>query len=334
MHRRHVIKLIAAAGAVAWPRFANAQQGTKMPRIGMLSPARSTGPDLVLATLNSFVTGLRELGYIEGQNIAIERRFGESSLDQLRDRAVELVGLQVDIIAALSTTAARAARQATSAIPIVAINMADPVEDGLVTSLARPGGNVTGTTFLGPELVAKRLQLLREVVPQLSRVAVLWHPRAYSDRTMAGMLKEIEGAARTLGVQLQLVSAAGPDDIAAAFSTMTQERAEALIVFPSPMLFSEYGRIATLAANNRLPVMYAAREGVDAGGLMSYGVNQSDLSRQTATYVDKILKGAKPAELPVEQPTTFELVINLKAAKALGLTISRDFQLLADAVVE
>jgi putative ABC transport system substrate-binding protein len=234
----------------------------------------------------------------------------------------------------LSTTAARAARQATSTIPIVAINMADPVGDELVASLARPGGNVTGTTFLGPELVAKRLQLLREVVPQLSRVAVLWHPRAYSDRTMAGMLKEIEGAARTLGVQLQLVSAAGPDDIAAAFSAMTRERAEALIVFPSPMLFSEYGRIATLAADNRLPAMYAAREGVDAGGLMSYGVNQPDLSRQTATYVDKILKGAKPAELPVAQPTKFELVINLKTAKTLGLTISRDFQLLADAVVE
>jgi putative ABC transport system substrate-binding protein len=212
--------------------------------------------------------------------------------------------------------------------------MADPVEDELVASLARPGGNVTGTSFLGPELVAKRLQLLREVVPQLSRVAVLWHPRAYSDRTMTGMLKEIEGAARTLGVKLQLVAAAGPADIAAAFSAMTRERAEALIAFPSPMLFSEYGRIATLAASNRLPVMYAAREGVDAGGLMSYGVNLPDLSRQTATYVDKILKGAKPAELPVEQPTKFELVINLKTAKTLGLTISRDFQLVADAVVE
>jgi putative ABC transport system substrate-binding protein len=212
--------------------------------------------------------------------------------------------------------------------------MADPVEDELVASLARPGGNVTGTTFLGPELVAKRLQLLREVVPQLSRVAVLWHPRAYSDRTIAGMLKEIEGAAPALGVQLQLVSAAGPDDIAAAFATMTRERAEALILFPSPMLFGEYGRITTLAATHRLPAMYAAREGVDAGGLMSYGANQRDLSRQTATYVDKILKGAKPADLPVEQPTKFELVINLKTAKALGLTISRDFQLLADAVVE
>jgi putative ABC transport system substrate-binding protein len=333
MRRREFLGVLGGAAAT-WPSGAQAQQGAKMPRIGILSPNRSEGPDPSLGTLDALVTGLRELGYIEGQNIAIERRFGESNPDRLRDRAAELVGLKVDIIAALSTTAARAARQATSTIPIVAINMADPVGDELVASLARPGGNVTGTTFLGPELVAKRLQLLREVVPQLSRVAVLWHPRAYSDRTMAGMLKEIEGAARTLGVQLQLVSAAGPDDIAAAFSAMTRERAEALIVFPSPMLFSEYGRIATLAADNRLPAMYAAREGVDAGGLMSYGVNQPDLSRQTATYVDKILKGAKPAELPVAQPTKFELVINLKTAKTLGLTISRDFQLLADAVVE
>jgi putative ABC transport system substrate-binding protein len=333
MQRRHVIKLLAAAAA-AWPGAVNAQQATRMPRMGLLSPNRSAGPDPSLATLNAMVTGLRELGYIEGQNIAYERRFGESNLDQLRDRAAELAGLKVDVLVALSTTAARAAKQATGSIPIVGIGMADPVEDELVASLARPGGNVTGTSFLGPELVAKRLQLLKEVVPQFSRVAVLWHPRAYSDRTMTGMLKEIEGAARTLGVQLQLVPVAGPGDIAAALPAVTRERVDALIVFPSPMLFSEYVRIAAIAAANRLPAMYAAREGVDAGGLMSYGVNLPDLSRQTATYVDKILKGAKPAELPVEQPTKFELVINLKTAKALGLTISRDFQLLADEVVE
>ena len=212
--------------------------------------------------------------------------------------------------------------------------MADPVEDGLVASLARPGGNVTGTTFLGPELVAKRLQLLREVVPQLSRVAVLWHPRAYSDRTNAGMLKEIERAAQTLGMQLQLVSAASPEDIDGAFSAMTRERAAALTVFPSPMLFAEYNRIASLAAASRLPAIYAAREGADAGGLMSYGANLPDLFRQTAVYVDKVLKGAKPAELPVQQPTKFELVINLKTAKSLGLTITRDFLLLADEAIE
>jgi putative tryptophan/tyrosine transport system substrate-binding protein len=212
--------------------------------------------------------------------------------------------------------------------------MADPVADELVASLARPGVNVTVTTFLGPELVAKRLQLLREVVRGLSRVAALWHPHAYSERTMAGVLKEVEAAARTLGMQLQLVPADSPDDIAGAFAAMTRERADALIVMPSPMLFGEYSRIVSIAANDRLPAMGAAREFVDVGGLMSYGVNLPDLAKQTATYVDKILKGAKPAELPVEQPTKFELVINLKTARELGLTISREFLLIADDVVE
>jgi putative ABC transport system substrate-binding protein len=212
--------------------------------------------------------------------------------------------------------------------------MADPVEDELVASLARPGGNVTGTSFLGPELVAKRLQLLGQVVPQLVRVAVLLHPRAYSDRTMAGMSTEIERAAQTLGMKLQLVPAAGPEDIAGAFSAMARERAAALSLFPSPMLFAEYGRIASLAAENRLPAIYAAREGPVVGGLMSYGANLPDLSRQTATYVDKILKGAKPAELPVQQPTKFELVINRKTAKALGLAIPSGVFSIADEVIE
>ena len=195
-------------------------------------------------------------------------------------------------------------------------------------------GNVTGTTFLGPDLVAKRLQPLREVVPGLSRVAALWHPHAYSERTMAGALKEIEAAAGTLGMQLQLVSADGPDDIAGAFAAINREHADALIVMPSPMLFGEYGRIVSMTTNSRLPAMGAAREFVDVGGLMSYGVNLPDLAKQTATYADKILKGAKPAELPVEQPIKFELVINLKTARELGLTISRDFLLVADDVVE
>ena len=231
-------------------------------------------------------------------------------------------------------TAALPAKQVTGTIPIVAVGVADPVADGLVASLARPGGNVTGTTFLGPELIAKRLQLLQEVVPGLARVAALWHPHAYSERTMAGVLKEVEAAARTLGMQLQLVPADSPDDIAGSFAAMTREHAEALIVLPSPMLFGEYGRIVSMTANSRLPAMGAAREFVDVGGLMSYGVNLPDLAKQTATYVDKILKGATPAELPVEQPTKFELVINLKTARELGLTISREFLLIADAVVE
>jgi ABC-type uncharacterized transport system substrate-binding protein len=322
----------ALGGAAAWPLGARAQ--AKIPRIGLISPGRSEGPDASRVTLNSLVTGLRELGYTEGQNITIERRFGESNADRLREIAAELVTRQVDVIVAFSTTAARPAKQATNVIPIVGMGMADPVEDELVASLARPGGNVTGTTFLGPELVAKRLQLLSEAVPQHSRVAVLWHPRAYADGTMTGMLKEAEQAAQTLGMHLQFVPAANPDDITSALSVITRDRVDALCVFPSPILFAEYSRIAGMAADKRLPAIYAAREGAEEGGLMSYGANLPDLARQTAVYVDKILKGGKPADLPVQQPTKFELVINLKTARALGLTISRDFLLIADEVLE
>jgi putative tryptophan/tyrosine transport system substrate-binding protein len=333
MRRRDFIPLLGGT-AVAWPLVARAQPATKMPRIGILSPGRSELPDTTLSLLNSFLRGLHELGYTEGQNVAFERQYGEWSSDRVRDLAGELVARKVDVIVALSTPAARAAKQATSTIPIVAVAVADPVADELVASLARPGGNVTGTTFLGPELVAKRLQLLREVVPGLSRVAGLWHPHAYSERTMTGILNEIEVAARTLGMQLQLVPAVGPNDFAGAFAAMTRERAEAFILFPSPMLFGEYRRIASMAASSRLPAIGAAREFADFGGLFSYGANLPDLARQTAKYVDKILKGAKPAELPVEQPIKFELVINLKTARELGLSIPREFQLLADDVIE
>jgi putative ABC transport system substrate-binding protein len=305
-----------------------------VPRIGILSPGRSEFPDPNFNMLNALLQRLHELGYTEGQNLAVERQFADGSSDRLRELAAELVRSKPDIIIAFSTTAALPAKQATSTIPIVAVAMADPVADELVASLARPGGNVTGTTFLGPELVAKRLQLLREVVPGLSRVAALWHPNAYSERTMAGVLNEIEVAARTLGLQLQLVPAVGPDDFVSAFAAMAREHADALLVMPSPMLFGGYRRIASFAAENRLPATGVAREFVDFGGLMSYGANLPDLARQTATYVDKILKGAKPAELPVEQPIKFELVINLKAARALGLTITRDFLLIADEVIE
>jgi putative tryptophan/tyrosine transport system substrate-binding protein len=333
MKRRAFITLLGGAAA-AWPLAALAQQATKVPRIGTLSPGRSELPDPTLNMLNAFLQGLHELGYTEGQNVAIERQYAAGSSDRLRELATELVRRKPDIIVAFSTTAARPAKQATDTIPIVAVGMADPVADELVASLARPGGNVTGTTFLGPELVAKRLQLLREVVPGLSRVAALWHPHAYSERTMAGVLNEIEVAARTLGLQLQLVPAVGPDDLVNAFAAMAREHADALIVMPSPMLFSEYGRIVSIAASSSLPAMGAAREFVDLGGLTSYGVNLPDLARQTATYVDKILKGAKPADLPVEQPIKFELVINLKTARELRLAISREFLLVADDVVE
>jgi putative ABC transport system substrate-binding protein len=335
MRRREFIILLG--GAVTWPLplAVRAQQSigqaANIARLGILMP----GPIAhSAATLEPFYRGLQELGYVEGRNLAVERRDGEWRSDRLPELAAELVALKVDVIVAWSTTAALAAKQSTNTIPIIAAVMADPIADELVTNLARPGGNITGTTFLGPELVAKRLQLLGEVVPGLSRVAALWHPRAYGERTMAGVLREIEGAARSLGMQLQLVPASGPDDFASAFSAMTKERAEAFIVMPSPMLFGEHKRIVKLAADTRLPAMYQAREFVDAGGLMSYGVNLPDMFRRTATYVDKILKGAKPGELPVEQPTTFEIVINLRTARELGLTISRDFLLIADDVIE
>ena len=333
MRRRDFIKLVAVCAA-AEPLRAHAQQATKVVRIGVLAPSRPDNSDPSYRALNAFVPALEELGYTDGKNIVFERKFADGDVNRLRVLANELVDQRVDIIVALSTPAARAAKQATTTIPIVAINMADPVGDELVASLARPGGNVTGTAFLGPELVSRRLQLLKELVPGLSRVAVLWHPLAYSERTTTGMLKEIEGAANTLGTKLQFVPATGGGDLEPAFAAMIKERAQAIMIFPSPMLYGQYGRIVDLAASNRLPAIYAAREGADLGGLVSYGVNQSDLSRSTAVYLEKILKGAKPAELPVQQPTKFELVINLKTAKSLGLTVPQSLLVRADHVIE
>ena len=333
MRRRDFIALFG--GAAAWPLSARAQQpirpAGKILHVGMLMPGPAAHS---VAILDPFYRGLNELGYVEGQNLAIVRRDADWKPDLLPALAAELVGLKVDLIVAWSTPPARAAKQATNSIPIIAAVMADPVGDELVASLARPGGNVTGTTFLGPELIPKRLQLLRDIVPGLARVAALLHPHAYGEHTMVNIVKDVEDSARTLGMQLQLVPADSPEDIAGAFSTMTKERADAFIVMPSPMLFGEYQRIVELAANNRLPGMYQAREFVDAGGLISYGANLDDLFRLAATYVDKILKGAKPAELPVERPTKFELVINLKTARGLGLTINRDILLVADDLIE
>jgi ABC-type uncharacterized transport system substrate-binding protein len=333
VNRRKLISYLGGA-LFAWPPVGRAQQPEHARRIGMLSPGRPERTDPTYNMYNAFLQGLQELGYTEGKNLTIERFFAHGSSDRLRELADELVGNNPDVIVAYSTTAARPTKQATGTIPVVAVAMADPVADELVASLARPGGNVTGTTFLGPELVAKRLQLLREVVPGLSRVAALWHPSAYSERTMAGIRDEIEVAAHALGLQLQLVQAISSDDFGSAFEAITREHAEALIVMPSPMLFAEYERITTMAANSKLPAMGAAREFADLGGLVSYGANLPDLARQTATLADKILKGAKPAELPVEQPSQFEFVVNLKTAKALGLVIPPSLLARADDVIE
>ena len=329
MRRRQVIALIGGA-AVAWPLAARAQQAGKMPRIGILN----NGSAALYSRTNPFFEGLRELGYKEGENLAIEFRFADWELNRLPDLAAELVALKVDVIVAGATPAARAAKQATSTIPIVAVAMGDPVGDELVTNLGSPGGNVTGNTFLGPELVAKRLQLFKDAVPGFSRLAAIWHPGAYGERTMRGFLNETEATARKLGIELQLVQALYAADLENAFSAMTKWNADALIVLPSPMLFAEHRRIVELAAKARRPAMYQAREFVDVGGLMSYGANLADLNRRAAMYVDKILKGAKPSDLPVEQPTRFELLVNLKTARELGLTIPREFLLLADEVIE
>ncbi len=331
--RGAVLSIALAIGMVLTPPAAAAQQARKVHRIGILlsGPAEQQP---IRAVLDAFRQGLRELGYVEGQNIVIEYRSTQGRVERFLDLAAELGRLKVDLILAGPTPAASAAKQATSTIPIVAAAMGDPVEDGLVASLARPGGNITGLTYLGPELVAKRLQLLKEAVPGVSRVATLWHPGAYGERTMRGMLKETEVAARALGVQLQLVEVRGPNDFDKAFSAMTRERAGALIQLPSTMFFVEHRRIVDLAAKSRLPAIYETREYVEAGGLMAYGANIPDLFRRAAVYVDKILKGAKPADLPVEQPTKFELVINMKTAKALGLTIPQSMFIRADEVIQ
>jgi putative ABC transport system substrate-binding protein len=321
-----------AGGFLATP-LAAAQQAGKVARIGYLVTGSLESSE-TRVTLEAFRQGLREHGYVEGQNLVIEYRAADGKIERFPRLATELTRLKVDLIVAGNTPGARAAQQATTTIPIVAGAMGDPVGDGLVASLSRPGGNITGLTFLGPELVPKRLGLLKEALPKVSRVGALRHPGAFGERTTRDMLKETEAAARALGVQLQLVEVRGPDELDRAFSTMSNERSEALIMLPSTMLFNERRRIIALAAKHRLPSMFNARESAELGGLISYGASLPDLIRRSATHVDKILKGAKPGDLPVEQPTKFELVINLKTAKALGLTIPQSLLLRADEVIQ
>jgi putative ABC transport system substrate-binding protein len=317
-------------GLLAAPLAAEAQQAAKVPRIGYLAGYLAATPHLPEA----FGQGLRDLGYVEGRNLVIETRDAEGKLERLPALAAELVALKVDVIVAGGTPQALAAKQATRTIPIVFASSPDPVESGLITSLARPGGNVTGLSFLAPELVGKRLEHLKQAVPGVSRVAVLWQPGGLGERTEKDMLKGAEVAARALGVRPQYVETRGPEDFDRAFSDMTRARAGALTVLGSVMFFGERRRLVDLAAKNRLPAVYPSREYVDAGGLMAYGSNLADLFRRAATYVDKILKGAKPGDLPVEQPTKFEFVINLKTAKALGLTIPPSLLGRADEIIQ
>jgi putative ABC transport system substrate-binding protein len=328
MDRRTFINALAG-GLVIARSAAEAQQAAKIARIGFL------GGNLAgsLRTTEEFVQGLRDLGYVEGRNCVIEYRDAEGKSERLPTLAAELVALNVDVIVAPSTPAALYAKQATRTVPIVFAGAADAVTDGLVASLAQPGGNVTGLSNLSAELVGKRLEQLKQAVSGVSRVAVLWQPGGSGGSTDNDMLKAAEVAARAIGVQVQFVEARGPAEFNRAFSDMTRARADALTVLPIAMFNSERSRLVGLAAKNRLPAVYPARQFVDAGGLMAYGANLADLLRRAATYVDRILKGTKPGDLPVEQATKFELVINLKTAKDLGLTIPQSVLSRADEVI-
>ena len=309
---------------------AAAQPAGKVYRIGYLGTSPPNTPENA-RILEAFRQGLRERGWVEGHNTIIEWRYSEGRAERFPDLAAELVRLKVDLIVTVAAPAARAAKQATTSIPIVAIAVSDPVGQGLVASLARPGGNVTGLATLFPELAAKRLELLKEALPGVSRVAVLWNA---ANPGNVIIWEGVKVAARTLGVTLQSREVRGPDDFKGAFATMTRERPDALMTLDDPLFFRYRTSIVDFAAKKRLPAMYPFREYVEAGGLIAYSVNLSELFRRAAEYVDKILKGAKPGDLPIEQPTRFELVINAKTAKALGLTIPSSLLLRADHVIE
>jgi putative tryptophan/tyrosine transport system substrate-binding protein len=316
---------LLAAGGVP---LARAQPAGKVYRIGYLSaPSRKS----VEKALDAFLHALRDLGWVEGRNLIIEYRWAEGKIELLPGFAAELVRHNVDLIVAPAASAAQAAKDASSSIPIVMMFPSDPVAAGLVTSLRSPGGNVTGTTFTpGPEIYGKQVQLLRESIPHASRMAILWNP---ADAATPLQLREVEGAARSLGMRLQVAEARGLEEFDAAFAAMARERAEALVVANSSTFLVNAAPLAERALKDRLPTMFSYRENVEAGGLMAYAINMSEFIGRAAVYVDKILKGAKPADLAVEQPAKFELMINRKTAKALGLTIPQSLLARADAVI-
>jgi putative ABC transport system substrate-binding protein len=328
MTRRRIGLLITfALSLLLAPLTSQAQQAAQVPRLGLLMPGSSSA---FASRIEAFRQGLRDLGYVEGHHITLEYRFAEGQADRLSALVAELVRLPVDVLVVDGTAAIRSAQQATTMIPIVMAVSSDPVGAGLVASLAHPGGHTTGLAGLTPELSGKRLEILKEAVPTMSRVATLWH----QDAPVAPLLlKETQAAAQALGLQLQAWEVRGPDEFDQAFAAMTREHADALVVIPSGLFSSHYRQLAELAVRNRLPSMREVHEYVDAGGLMSYGPSRADMFQHAAGYVHKILKGVKPADLPVEQPTTFELVINLKAAQALGLTIPPALLFQADEVL-
>jgi putative ABC transport system substrate-binding protein len=324
--------LAGSAGFLATPLgMAAAQSSEKVPRVGYISPGSSSDP-MRLRRFEAFRQGLRELGYVEGQNIVLEPRWAEGQYARYPALAADLVRLKAGVIVAVGRAATKAAKEVTRTIPIVMSVVIDPIGSGLVASLARPGGNVTGLTIMASDLVGKQFEVLKEVVPKVSRVALLLNP---DNPGSAPQLREAEAAARALGVRLQTLEARGPQEIDSAFAAMTRERAGALVILNDAILGLNQGKqIAELAAKSRLPAVQGLPEYADLGGLMAYGANLLELERRAATFVDKILKGAKPADLPVEQPSKFELVINLQTAKALGLTIPQSLLRRADRVIE
>jgi putative ABC transport system substrate-binding protein len=330
MDRRAFIGTLTG-GLLAAPLAAKAQPAGKVPRVGYLSPGSSSDP-LRRRRFEAFRQGLRELGYVEGQNIVLEPRWAEGQYARYPALVADLVRLKVGVIVVVGGTATKAAKEVTRTVPIVMSLVVDPVGSGLIPSLAHPGGNVTGTSIMAPDLVGKQLELLMEVVPKISRVAVLWNP---DNPGGVPQLRQTEAAARALGVRLQTLEARGPHELDSAFAAMTRERAGALVILNDAILGVNLSKqIAELAAKSRLPAVHGVPEYAQVGGLMVYGANLLDLERRAATFVDKILKGAKPADLPIEQPSKFELIINLKTAKALGLTIPPSVLLRADQVIE
>ena len=325
--KKNVIHLTLCAMLFALCPPAEAQQ-SKVPRIGYLS-AVSVGA--IAARTEAFRQGLRELGYVEGKNIVIEYRYAEGKADRLRELAAELVRLKIDAIVTGGPTATRAAKEATSTIPIVMALDNDPLGSRFVASLARPGGNITGLSTLAPEISGKRLELLKEIVPKLARVAVLGTSTQPGN---AQSLKETELAAGALGVKLQYLDILGPKDIETAFRAAVKGRADAILLLPTPVFTAQRKQVAELAVKSRLPAVYSSLEDVEDTGFMTYGVSITELFRRAATYVDKILKGAKPADLPVEQPKKFEFIINLKVAKQIGLTIPPNVLVRADKVIK
>ena len=327
MRRRDFLALLGGAVA-AVPLAVAAQEARKLPRIGFLGNSTAS---LEANLVGPFRESLRNLGYVEGRNISIEYRWAEGNYDRFPTLIAELIALKVDVIVTAGTPAALAVKKATASIPLVMVAVGDPVGTGLVASLGRPGGNVTGLTSIAPELEGKRLELLKEALPRVSRVAVLWNP---ANAYQIGSEKEVQAAAKVLRISVVSLPVRNPEELGNAFAAIPREHADAILVLADRLFLHNRERIADFAIKNRLPGMNAYRELVEAGGLMSFGPSYAMMHRQAATYVDKILKGAKAGDMPIEQPAKFELVMNLKTAKALGLTIPQSLLLRADEVIQ